>query len=312
MSHDHSSQGNVSNARLVISIALTLAFVAGEAIAGYLAHSLALMSDAVHNLTDALALFLSWYAIRAAKRPASPQRTFGSHRVGILTSLANALTLVAIGAVILWEAAQRLTDPTPVQSAPMIWVALIGVVLNGLISLWLQSGAKNDLNIRSAYLHMLGDAISALGVAVAGIFMAVTGNPIADPLISLAIGGFIIWSSWDVLTESLNILLEATPKHLDVLELIDAIKSMNGVVAVHDLHAWTITSGMVAVSCHVVVSEQTVKSGQQVLKAVVTILRQDFAIAHTTIQIEVDGCDQDDMYCTLQPAETAHEEHRNQ
>ena len=156
MSHNHPHGAEASNPRLGLSIALTLAFVVGEAIAGYLAHSLALMSDAGHNFSDALALILSWYGLRAAKQPASSKRTFGSHRVGILTALANALMLVAIGAVIIWEAVERFRDPQPVHSGPMIWVALVAVVLNGMISLWLRGAAKSDLNMRSAYLHMLG------------------------------------------------------------------------------------------------------------------------------------------------------------
>src|SRR5262245_16699913 len=162
MLHGHSHDADASSSRIGLSIALTLAFVVGEGVAGYLAKSLALMSDAAHNFTDALALILSWYAIRAAKRPATSERTFGSHRVGMLAALINALTLVAIGAVIAWEAVRRILEPQPLQSGPMIWVALVAVVLNGMISLWLRGGAKHDLNIRSAYLHMLGDAVSAL------------------------------------------------------------------------------------------------------------------------------------------------------
>src|SRR4051794_24171953 len=175
MSHSHAHSAEASSPRLGLAIALTLAFVIGEAIAGYLAHSLALTSDAGHNFSDALALILSWYGLHAAKRPATSERTFGSHRVGILAALANALTLVAFGAVIIWEAVERFLDPQPVRSGPMICVALVAVILNGLISLWLRSGARHDLNIRSAYLHMLADAVSALGVILAGIIVAVTG-----------------------------------------------------------------------------------------------------------------------------------------
>jgi cobalt-zinc-cadmium efflux system protein len=311
MSHDHSHGADAGNPRLGLSIILTLGFVAVEAVAGYLAHSLALMSDAAHNFTDALALILSWYAVRAARRPASPERTFGSHRVGILVALANALTLVAIGAVILWEAIQRLFDPPPVQSGPMIWVALVAAVLNGVISLWLRSGSKHDLNIRSAYLHMLGDAISALSVVAAGIFVAVTGNPIADPVISLAIGGFIVWSSWGIITEALNVLMEATPRGMDMAALEQSIKNVHGVLNMHDLHVWSVSSNMLSLSCHVLVSEQTVKSGEQILKAVAEMVRHDYGIAHTTIQVEVEGCDADEMYCTLRPVGGSHEGHHH-
>lgn len=311
MSHNHTHGADAGNPRLGLSIVLTLTFVAAEAVAGYLAHSLALMSDAGHNFTDALALILSWYAIRAAKRPASPERTFGSHRVGILAALANALTLVGIGAIIIWEAIQRFFDPQPVQSGPMILVALVAIILNGVISYWLWAGSKRDLNLRSAYLHMLGDAISALGVVAAGIFVAVTGNPIADPVISIVIGGFIIRSSWGIITEALNVLMEATPKGIDMAALESSIKNVRGVLSVHDLHVWSVASNMLSFSCHVRVSEQTVKSGEQILKSVAHTVRHDYGIAHTTIQVEVEGCDEDEMYCTLRPSEDSHEDHHH-
>ena len=309
MPHNHTHAADPNNPRMGLSILLTLAFVVGEAVAGYFSHSLALMSDAGHNFTDALALILSWYAIRAAKRPANSERTFGSHRVGILAALVNPLTLVAIGAIIIWEAIQRFFDPQPVHSGPMIGVALVAVVLNGVISLWLQAGSKRDLNIRSAYLHMIGDAIAALGVVAAGIFVAITGNPIADPLISLVIGGFIIRSSWGIITDALSVLMEATPKGIDMAALENSIKGVSGVLSVHDLHVWSVSLEMTSFSCHIRVSEQTVRSGEQILKAVANTVKHDFGIAHTTIQVEVDGCEEDHMYCTLQASEDSHEDH---
>ena len=309
MSHNHCHEVTASNPRLGLSIALTLAFVLGEAVAGYLSHSLALMSDAGHNFSDALALVLSWYGFQAAKQPASAKRTFGSHRVGILAALANALTLVAIGAIIIWEAIERFRDPKPVQSGPMIWVALVAVILNGVISLWLRSGAKRDLNLRSAYLHMLGDAVSAFGVVLAGIIVAFTRSPLADPVVSLVIGAAIIWSSWGIITESMGILLEAVPKGVDMEALERSIKGVHGVLGVHDLHVWTVASGIHSASCHVLVSEQSIRSGEQILKAVAEKLRHDFAICHTTIQVEVEGCDADSLYCTMTPLEADHHHH---
>jgi cobalt-zinc-cadmium efflux system protein len=309
MSHSHSHEADANNPRLGLSIVLTLAFVVGEAIAGYFAHSLALMSDAGHNLTDALALILSWYAVHAAKRPATAERTFGSHRMGILAALANALTLVAIGAIIIWEAIQRFAAPEPVKSGPMIWVALVAILLNGLIGFWLRGGAKEDLNIRSAYLHMLGDAVSAFGVVLAGIYVSFTGSTLADPFVSLLIGGFIIWSSWGIIVEAVNVLLEATPKGFDMAKLDDSIKSVHGVLSVHDLHVWTVASGILSFSCHILVSEQSIRSGEQILKAVAKMVEHDFHITHTTIQVEVEGCDSLDMYCTMRLAKGAHTEH---
>jgi cobalt-zinc-cadmium efflux system protein len=309
--HSHSHNVTASNPRLGLSIGLTLAFVVGEAVAGYFAHSLALMSDAGHNFSDALALILSWYGLQAAKRPATSRRTFGSHRVGILAALANALTLVAIGAIIIWEAIERFRDPQPVQGGPMIWVALVAMLLNGVISFWLHSGAKHDLNLRSAYLHMLGDAVSAFGVVVAGIIVAFTGSPLADPIVSLLIGGIIVWSSWGIITESVCILMEEVPKGVNMDALERSIKGVHGVLGVHDLHVWTVASGIHSASCHVLVSEQSIRSGEQILKAVAEMLTHDFAICHTTIQVEVEGCDADSLYCTMTPVGGHHHGHKH-
>src|SRR2546430_5120560 len=169
MGHSHNSSSTLTGRRLSLSIFITLTFVLLEATTGYFAHSLSLVSDAVHNLADALALIFSWYGIRIARRPSTAQRTFGYHRVGILAALVNAVSLVVVALLIFWEAIDRFRHPQPVQSTPMILVALIAVVMNSAISLWLKGAAKHDLNVRSAYLHMVGDAVSAAGVVAAGI-----------------------------------------------------------------------------------------------------------------------------------------------
>ena len=188
----------------------------------------------------------------------------------------------------------------------MIWVALAAMLLNGVISVWLRAGAKHDLNLRSAYLHMVGDAVSAFGVVVAGVIVALTGSPLADPVVSLLIGGAIIWSSWGIITESVNILLEAVPKGVDMEALERSIKNVDGVLGVHDLHVWTVASGIRSASCHVLVSEQSIRSGEQILKGVAEMLNHDFAIGHSTIQVEVDGCDADSLYCTMKPLREHH------
>jgi cobalt-zinc-cadmium efflux system protein len=307
--HHHGASGSATGRRLALSIALTLAFVLGEAAAGYWARSLALLSDAGHNFADALALLLSWCALRVALWPSHARLTFGYHRAGIFAALVNALSLVIIALLIFWEAAERLRDPRPVAPGPMIVVALIAVVLNGGISLWLRGAARHDLNIRSAYLHMLGDALSALGVVVAGVFVAWTGNPIADPIVSIAIGLLILVSSWGILNESVNVLLEGVPKGLDMKALEQAIGEVSGVLGTHDLHVWTVGSGIVACCCHIVVTEQTVSSGQQVLRAVAEVLRERFRVAHATIQVEVEGCESDELYCTLRRTGEPHHGH---
>ncbi len=309
MTHSHDHQGATAGRFLGLSVALTLAFVAGEAAAGWWANSLALLADAGHNFADAIALGLSWYAARAARRPADARRTYGSHRLGILAALANAVSLVVIALAVFWEAGQRLAAPSAVQPGPMIGVALGAVLLNAVISLWLRAEAKHDLNVRSAYLHMLGDAASALGVVAAGAVVYFTGWSAADPLASFLIGGLTLWSSWGVLKESADILMEAAPAGLDMAALERAVRDAPGVLAVHDLHVWTVASGIVACSCHVVVAEQSVREGQQVLRAVAGLLRERFRVAHTTIQVEVEGCEPDDMYCTLRRVESSHEGH---
>jgi cobalt-zinc-cadmium efflux system protein len=291
---------------MVLSIVVTVAFVLGEAIAGLAAHSLALISDAGHNFADALALALSWYGLRSALRPSSSKRTFGYHRIGILTALVNALFLVLIAIFIFWEALRRLQDPEPVQSGPMIVVAAIALIVNTVISLWLRDGARHDLNVRSAYLHMVGDAISALGVLFAGIVVATTGSYAADAFVSILIGVLILWSSWGILKESVNVLLESIPAGMSMAQVEQCIRTVHGVLAIHDLHVWTIGSGVICCSCHIMVAEQSVRSGEQVLRAVNGELRHHFAIGHTTIQVEVEGCAQDDMYCAMEVIRSPH------
>ncbi len=307
--HHHGSSGSETGRRLALSIALTLTFVLGEAAAGYWARSLALVSDAGHNFADALALVFSWWALWIARRPADARLTFGYHRAGILAALVNALSLVFIAFFIFWEAAERLREPSPVAAGPMIVVALVAVVLNAVIGFWLHRDAKHDLNIRSAYLHMIGDAVAALGVVAAGIAVAWTGNSIADPIVSIGIGVLILASSWGILNESVNVLLEGVPKGLDMAALEQAIAEVPGVLGTHDLHVWTVGSGIVACCCHIVVTEQTVSSGQQVLRAVGAVLRERFKVAHATVQIEVEGCESDELYCTLRRAGEAHHGH---
>jgi cobalt-zinc-cadmium efflux system protein len=284
------------------AVTLTLAFVVLEALFGWFAHSLALLSDAGHNLADAAALGFSWYALWIANKPSHQGMTFGYHRVGVFAALANALSLVLIAALIGWEAIARIRQPEAANGVVMIGVAAAAIVVNLMIGLWLHSGSKNDLNIRSAYLHMLGDAISAFGVVIAGVLVAATNTRLADPVVSLLIAVLILYSSYGVLIESATVLLEGTPAGLDMTAVIGAIKSVGGVLDVHDLHVWMVGPGVVACSCHIVVNEQSVREGQQVLRAVVHDIEHRFHITHTTVQVEVEGCDATDMYCMGQHA----------
>lgn len=310
--HSHSHpHGTLAGRRLAISVALTLTFVVLETAAGIWSHSVALFSDAGHNLADALALLLSWYGVRAALWPSTASRTFGYHRVGILAALVNSASLVIIAGIIIWQAAYRLFHPQPVEGPVMIAVATAAIVLNAIIAIWLHRSAKQDLNIRSAYIHMLGDALAAAGVVIAGIIVTVTHQSVADPICSFVIGGLILWTSWGILNESLNVLLEGAPVGLDMAAVEKAIAAVAGVMGVHDLHVWSVGSGVVACSCHIVVAEQSIREGQQVLRAVAQALEQQFHITHTTVQVEVEGCDPNDMYCTMRGAHHEHHHHHD-
>ena len=266
---------------MAAAVTLTLAFVVVEGIAGWLAHSLALVSDAGHNLADAAALGFSWYALWIASKPSHQGMTFGYHRVGVFAALGNAVSLVLIA------------------------VAAAAIVINLAVGLWLQKGSKDDLNIRSAYLHMMGDALSAFGVVIAGVLVATLGLALADPIVSLLIAVLILYSSYGVLRESATVLLEGTPAGMDMPAVIAAIKGVGGVLDVHDLHVWMVGPGVVACSCHILVAEQSVREGQQVLRAVVHDIEHRFNITHTTVQVEVEGCDANDMYCMGQRSGSA-------
>jgi len=312
MTHQHSAHAHqhsgghshvpahVSGRTMGTAVALTVAFVVVEAVSGWFAHSLALLSDAGHNLADAAALGFSWYALWVARKPSHHGMTFGYHRVGVFAALANAVSLVVIAVLIGWEAIERIREPQIANGSVMIVVAVAAMVVNLLIGWWLHAGSKDDLNIRSAYLHMLGDAASAFAVVIAGILVATMQAPLADPVVSLLIAGLILYSSQGVLRESATVLLEGTPSGIDMPAVIAAIKSVTGVVDVHDLHVWMVGPGVVACSCHILVAEQSIREGQQVLRAVVHDIGHRFNITHTTVQVEVEGCDANDMYCTGQ------------
>jgi cobalt-zinc-cadmium efflux system protein len=297
VTHGHYHATRATGRRLVLSILITTVFVIGEVIAGYFSHSLALLSDAGHNFADALALFFAWYGVWIARKPSTQQHTFGYHRVGILAALVNAVSLVVIALLIFWEAAGRLGNPRAVHSVPMIVLALVAIAMNTAISLWLRGDAAHDLNVRSAYLHMVGDAVSAVGVVVAGILIVFTGTSLADSIVSILIGILILWSSWGILQESVNVLLESIPRGMDMNAVEQTIADVPGVLAVHDLHVWTIGSGIIACSCHITVGEQSIRSGQDVLRVLNEELEARFGISHSTVQVEVEGCDPDDMYC---------------
>lgn len=306
MSGSHSHGSGISSNKMWVATAITFTFCLGEALVGYKSNSLALMADAGHNFADALALALSAFALWIATKPADNKRTFGYHRVGILAALVNAVGLAVMAIVIFWEAIQRLQSPEHVQGGPMIWVALLAIVLNSGIAWWIASAAKEDLNIRSAYLHMLGDAAASLGVVIAGIIIAFTSLFIADPIVSIIFALLVLWSSWGIFTESIQMLLEGIPVGMELNVVESAIRNVNGVLDMHDLHVWTVSSGLIACTCHIIVAEQSVSEGQKILKDVAHTLEHVFKISHATIQMEVENCGGHN-HTTLRDDEHEHE-----
>ena len=294
MAGSHAHGNGITSKKMWIATAITFTFCLFEAFIGYQSNSLALMADAAHNFADAFALGLSAFALWMASKPADDKRTFGYHRVGILAALVNAVGLAIMSLVIFWEAVQRLQNPEAVNSGSMIWVALLAIVINSGIAWWLSAAAKNDLNIRSAYLHMVGDAAASLAVVIAGVIILFTSWYIADPIVSIIFAFLVLWSSWSILTESIQMLLEGTPVGLDLAKVKQKITEVQGVLNVHDVHVWAISSGLTACNCHILIAEQNVSTGQQIQQDVTYMLEHDFNINHATIQIEVVDCNDHD------------------
>lgn len=282
---------------LKLSLALTFLYILATFIFGLRAHSLALLSEAGHNVSDFLALALSFFAVYLQTRPATQQRTFGYQRAGVLAGFVNALTLIALSIWLAIAAIHRFAVPVEVHADMMMIVAAAGVVMNGLIAalLWKFSG---DVNIRSVFLHMLGDTISTAAVIVGGAVIRLTDLHWIDPVLSLLIAAMILWSSWSIMRETLHILLEGTPRSVDLTEIRMAMQSVEGVVGVHDLHVWSLTAQSHALASHVQVIEMPMSECESVLERLNHQLRDHFGISHTTIQLEitdcatVDGCSQ--------------------
>lgn len=270
--------------RLQAVLILASTYMIAEAIGGWLANSLALLADAGHMLSDVAALALSLFALWIARRPPTPQRTYGYYRVEILAALANGAALMAIACLVIVEACQRLVAPRVVDVPLMMGIAAGGLGVN-LLGLWvLREGRRTSLNVRAAWLHVLGDAVGSIGAMVAGALILTCEWWWADPAASIVIACLIVYSAWNLLSEVLAVLLEGTPGHIDVDELCDAIMASDGVVAVHDLHVWTITSGMIALSCHVVARDGS--SRRALLQSLNRLLEERYGIRHTTVQIE--------------------------
>jgi cobalt-zinc-cadmium efflux system protein len=299
-SHAHFPVEGAQGNAFKIGFALTSAFVLVEFTAGFFFNSLALISDAGHNLTDALALAFSWWALRMTRRAANYNKTYGYHRAGILAAMFNALTLALISIYIFYEGIHRLTNPPEVEGWAITGVASLALLVNLFVAWLLFRWSRQDLNTRSAFVHIATDAVASVGVIFAGVLEAITGWKAVDPLISILIGALILWSGWGIIKESVNILLEGIPDGLDMVGLIDALKSQPRVSDVHDLHVWTIGSGFRALSCHLKVDDEcSLAEANQTVKQISHMLEEEYDIRHATIQVECQSCELDKSFCAI-------------
>jgi cobalt-zinc-cadmium efflux system protein len=276
---------------LRFSLVATFAYVVVTFVAGLRAHSLALLSEAGHNASDFFALLLSFTAVYFQSRPAGPSKTFGYQRAGVLAAFINAASLIVISIWIGIEAVHRLSSPVAVQPQLMMYVAAAGVLMNGLIAALLWRVAS-DVNLRSAFLHMAGDTLSTAAVIAGGAGILLTGHNWIDPALSLLIAAFIFWTSLGIVRETLNILLEGTPRGVSLSEIRSAMGSVEGVVNVHDLHVWSLGSNSSALACHVTIADIPPSVSACILARLNLLLRDRFHISHATIQFEYIGCEQ--------------------
>ncbi len=288
---------------LRISLVATLAYVVVTFVAGLRAHSLALLSESGHNVSDFLALLLSFAAVYFQSRPADDSKTFGYQRAGVLAAFINAATLIVISLWIGIEAVHRLSSPVAVQPQLMMLVAAAGVIMNGVIAalLW---GVARDVNLRSAFLHMAGDTLSTAAVIAGGAGIVLTGKNWIDPALSLLIAALILWSSVGIVRETLNILLEGTPRDCSIGEIRSGMEAIEGVINVHDLHIWSLGSQSRALACHVTIADIPPSESACILVKLNHLLRDHFHISHTTIQFEHIGCGELEG-CVVPPQEMA-------
>jgi cobalt-zinc-cadmium efflux system protein len=304
MTHTHAHShlreaAQQSTRRLSLSLVLTLGFVFLEAAAGIFSNSLALLTDAAHNLTDVIALALSWFAIRITARPANERKTYGYHRVGILVALVNSTTLFLIALGIFYEAWRRFISPPEVQSGVLIGVGLIAVVVNIVTAMLVHKGSDSDLNLRSAFVHLMGDVLSTAGAVIAGIAIYFTGANWLDPLVSVLIGGLILYNAWGILREAVDILLEAKPRDINSAKLVEDMLEIEGVLGVHDLHIWSITQNLRTMSAHILTADLPISAGADIQRRVSEMVSRRYQISHATLQLECVDCLPDSMYCDL-------------
>jgi cobalt-zinc-cadmium efflux system protein len=288
--------------RLLVAISITASIAIVELIGGILSNSLALIGDAAHMFTDTVALGLSLLALNLARRPASQTRTYGYLRAEILAALTNGIVLILISAYISYEAYRRFIEPPQIQGGLMLVVAIVGLLANLIGLAILRRGGLRNLNVKSAFLHMWSDAISSIGVIVAATIILLTGWRLIDPIITIVIVVLIMRGAVRLVVEASNILLETVPKHLNVSHVASEVKKIKGVKDIHDVHLWTITSGIYALSCHLLIEDRMVSNSVGIVAEVNQMLSQKFGIGHSTLQLECEEC-QNSPVCHIEGKE---------
>ena len=306
-SHAHPHTGRILN----WSLLATATFVGIEIVAGLRGHSLALLSDAGHNATDALALFLAWFGLRQEARPPDERRTYGYQRAGVLTALLNAVTLIVISIWIIYEAVLRLAHPGEANYVIMAFTALGGIVLNGSIVWGLHRTDKEDLNLRSALIHMMGDLVGSAAIVIGALVLHATGWFWVDPALSIAIAALIVWSACGVTLDSCNILLEALPRGLTLVDVKGEMRGVEGVLDIHDLHIWSLGSRSHALSCHVRIDDVPPSVSTTILRDIQQLLSDRYRIRHTTVQFEHLNCCPPEDVCSGHDPLVQHTHHHH-
>ncbi len=299
--HNHDRAHDTIGRRFIFSLGLTGLIFFAELAGGFLTGSLALLSDAAHVFLDAFALGLSYVALRLASLPPDDRHTYGYHRLQILAALVNGTTLLLVAFEIFREAISRLSNPQPVLAGPMLVVAVVGLVVNLVVAFILRGHDHENLNVRSAFFHVLGDALASVGVIGAGVIIVLTGWTLVDPLVSMLIGLIILVGSGNVLRRALHILIEGAPRGLTATEIAGAMEELPAVSKVHDLHVWTVSPGYIALSAHVVLDDQSLSETQSVMDRLKEILSERYDIEHTTIQFECESCEEGAIICQYEP-----------
>src|ERR1700733_999326 len=301
--HSHPSE-EMTRGVLAAAVAATFLLVVAELLGGFVGHSISLVSDALHNLSDVPTLLISWIALNWAARPADQERTYGYQRAGVLAAFTNAILLVLVSLGLFYEAFERFLHPVAVQESWMIGVSLLALAINGGITLALVR-SRRDLNLRSLLIHNFGDAISNIGILVGAVVIRITGAQWLDPLMGVAIAAMVLWSTKGLLQEAGNILLEGLPRGIELESVARSILTIKGVQEVHDIHVWTIGTNMVALSCHARIPDMHMDESEKILQAVCAQLQQDFGISHITVQFERAGLPQETSYIMPHPLQSS-------